>query len=797
MFSRVTRATKSPEAVSGKPQLTLAKWIVFTEAALRCFARPLMLAGLFLALAWMGAFAALFPWAHLVALTLFVILFFDALGRAQHIWKYPSSSLAKRRVEEASGLTHRPLDVPDDYPVTADAEAQSLWQAHVLHAREQVKDLRWPRWTMNIAAHDPYRLRYALLALLIVGVMSGWGTLGGRLIAAINPALGKLPMSTATLDAWITPPDYAHASPIMIATPGGARYQNDVIEVPEGSMLYAHLAEKDGDVPVLEANGQKIDFVAEDEKDFGATQVLQNGDRISIHRGWMTLASWRIRVVRDTAPTIAFTEPPSATERRDLRIAYDAKDDFGINTVSLRVTPRETIFGISNDPVDIPLASADDKHLKRVAFKDLTSEPRAGTLVDLQLVATDANGHKGVSEKVAVTLPERIFFQPIARALIEERKKLLSNIFDGQARNEAANLMAGLAHQPASFNNDPVVLMALRAGAVRLVLEQDRDATLSVKDILWQTAMRIEDGSMGMAERNLKQVQQDLADALDRNADEKEIQALMDRLHQALASYLAELSARIAQHPPEANDLRQVLGQRMNALTPADLERMIDTMKGLSASGSRDEAREELSRLQQILENVQQRPTVMSTEQKQALATIKALRALAHDQQQLLDATFQKAQNGDTADGTLAASQKALLLRLHGLMGVATNDELAHGADAMRRAEQSLHQSAGKAVPSQTEALKALQQAEEALTDNLRQSLFALPSAGSGSASSDPFGRGGDKNGSARDNGKVRVPDQFETRHVRDILNEIQRRAGDLNRPKSERDYIERLLQNF
>jgi hypothetical protein len=57
----------------------------------------------------------------------------------------------------------------------------------------------------------------------------------------------------------------------------------------------------------------------------------------------------------------------------------------------------------------------------------------------------------------------------------------------------------------------------------------------------------------------------------------------------------------------------------------------------------------------------------------------------------------------------------------------------------------------------------------------------------------DPFGR----NGFTRDDGGVKVPQQMEMRRVREILNELQRRSGDMNRPKTERDYIDRLLQNF
>ena len=142
------------------------------------------------------------------------------------------------------------------------------------------------------------------------------------------------------------------------------------------------------------------------------------------------------------------------------------------------------------------------KDIKRVSFEDLTSSPWAGLSVQIQLTATDAAGRVGASDPVDFILPERAFFNPLARALIEERKKLLLMPDDETTRNETANVMAGLAvSRLADFHGDFVILMALRAGAVRLILDRSLAATQSVISLLWQTAVRIEDGSKGLAEQ--------------------------------------------------------------------------------------------------------------------------------------------------------------------------------------------------------------------------------------------------------------------------------------------------------
>jgi hypothetical protein len=43
----------------------------------------------------------------------------------------------------------------------------------------------------------------------------------------------------------------------------------------------------------------------------------------------------------------------------------------------------------------------------------------------------------------------------------------------------------------------------------------------------------------------------------------------------------------------------------------------------------------------------------------------------------------------------------------------------------------------------------------------------------------------------------VKVPDEIDTQRAREILDAIRRRLGELGRPLFERDYLERLLDQF
>jgi hypothetical protein len=60
----------------------------------------------------------------------------------------------------------------------------------------------------------------------------------------------------------------------------------------------------------------------------------------------------------------------------------------------------------------------------------------------------------------------------------------------------------------------------------------------------------------------------------------------------------------------------------------------------------------------------------------------------------------------------------------------------------------------------------------------------------------DPLGRPLPSTGNANSE-DVRIPDDIEMQRAREILQELRRRAGEIERPQIERDYIDRLLRRF
>lgn len=201
---------------------------------------------------------------------------------------------------------------------------------------------------------------------------------------------------------------------------------------------------------------------------------------------------------------LVLTSKPILTENKLLRLSYEASDEHGITEIALRVFPDDPLPGANNAPVDIQLPAPVSKRLLRTDFQDLSYYPWAGQTVTAQIVVTNGKGKKTLSDRVELTLPERRFLNPVAQALVAERKKLMQNPDSDALREEAANIMAGFAQQTASYYGDQVVFMALRSGAVRLVLGHDKDAAISVNNLLWQIATRLEEGNPKAVQRSAR-----------------------------------------------------------------------------------------------------------------------------------------------------------------------------------------------------------------------------------------------------------------------------------------------------
>lgn len=632
-------------------------------------------AGLFVALAWLDIPARLPGWLHLLVLLGFLAAIVAVLVVGLRTVRLPTVEEARRRIERDSGLPHRPLATLRDRQAGGgdDPFAAALWRAAQDRARRQAKDLKVNAPHPNLAARDPWAVRAVVVLLLAVGGTVAWGDWGQRLGNALVPrlALGGIAGPVA-LDVWVTPPDYTGQPPIFLtrqplANPVTGAAQTApasgpaepapaprAVPVPAGSTLLAKVTGGYGTPKLVANDGREVPFEAAGGDAWQVSAPITAGTRVAVRQGGRELDGWDIVVVPDQVPGIAFHTKPSATERFSTRIEYTAADDYGITsaTATIRLlTPVPDIIDRTPVVLPLPLPGAAPREAQGIGFHDLTPHPWAGLDVAIRLEATDAAGQAGYSPDQTFTLPERPFNHPVARAIIGERKKLT---LGGDAlREPVARALADISARPGAYGDDMAAFLALRSAVNRLTMDLEPTAIAEVQGTLWETALRIEDGGLSLAERDLRDAQSRLMEALDRDAADGEIDQLMQDLQQAMQAFLDALEERMRQAMENGQPMPQLpMDPNTQTLDRSDLERMLEQMRELSQTGSRDAARQMLSQLQQMLESLQSgQMAQQDAQQAEEMAeAMRQLQDLAKRQQELMDETFRQSQESDPGE---------------------------------------------------------------------------------------------------------------------------------------------------
>jgi uncharacterized protein (TIGR02302 family) len=399
--------------------------------------------------------------------------------------------------------------------------------------------------------------------------------------------------------------------------------------------------------------------------------------------------------------------------------------------------------------------------------------------------------------------------------------------------------------------------MSLMSARARLFLDRDGSSIDGVQSLLWDTALRIEDGEIGVQERDLRAAEQALRDALDRNAPDEEIQRLIDQLQAAMDKYLEQMMRQALENPRRQMTPRE----RENARTidRRDLQRMLDQTRDAAKRGQRDQARAMLDRLQQMMESLKnpqlaEDGDMDGDENSEAMQALQDIESLAQRQRDLMDRGLrqqnrrnqqaqrnrqqrqpgqqgqrqpgqpgqqgQQDQQGEEGDGDeegdLAGEQEDLRRQLGDAMrrlGEAMGDVpggLGKAERSMRGATDALRRGQpGQAQGPQADAIDQLREAARNMMDQ-------MAGQGQGPGMGNPDGRLRNRADSTRprdqgrdplgrptpnatgvDTGDIVIPDDNQAARSREIFEELRRRAGDPQRPTLEREYIDRLMRRF
>lgn len=774
--------------------------------------------GVFIALAWLDVLPLLPGWLHAAILGLFTAGIAVGLIRGFRGFRAPTAYDALRRLERDGKLAHRPLTAAQDRMAagTGDALSESLWRAHRARMEAATDGARVGRPAASLAQRDPRGLRLGVLLLLALGlpglIMDGSFHLRG----ALSPGFG-LGGPPPSFDVWVSPPEYTNLPPIYLPVEHGA----EPIKVPAGSSVLARLHGGRG-TPRIEMGDHSARFEKVDEADYEGRLTLTEGDKLLIRQSGRTLASWPIALVADKPPQVSILNTPTATAQYTVRVDYETIDDYGVVKGEFIIRrPGAEGAAPNAETIVMPLPIAGQEPVQRsTAYFDVTYHPWSGLPVTATLSVTDAMGQTGTSAPVNFILPERQFTNPLARAIAELRKRLS---VAPEERDAVGAILGELADRVSRFNKDFLITLGLSSAHGRLRYDRRPEAIPETQALLWDLALRAEDGDVSVAARDLRTLQDKLRQALEQNASQAEIEKLMNELRQAMDRYMQALRDQLEQKMKSGEPPPRISPNDMN-VGRQDLQNMLNQARDLTRAGARGAAQDLLNQMRNMLENM--RAGVMeqpSGQQTQAGRAMRELGELAQRQQSLMDQTFRQAQQqgkgqqqqpggkqqGNTTgpDGTEtrpggAQAQEGIRRAMEEFTkrygGMGGQEQFGQAERAMREAAESLEGGRpDQAVERQGRALEAMRQGAREIAQRLERANAGrqgapnrIPGLGR-----DGAGRPTGQTGAGTDD--VAIPDETELRRAREILEELRRRSGDRDRPPIEREYIDRLLPRY
>lgn len=790
------------------------------------------LLGFFLVLSFAGLWLELGPWGRIIGVAAFAAAALWTIARGLAAGA-PGRREALARLDAGPGADHRLASSLEDTLAGErhDPATRMLWALHRRRLEAKLRKLEVAPPAPGLPQRDPLALRaVALVAALAAAFVAGPDRLA-RVQAAFDWGAIGARSGSQRVDAWLDPPAYTGRPPIVLSQRDAASDAPAAIAAPVHSTLIVRAfgdrgasTQMSGGLAPVESAPQR-QGAREREERFELT-----GDARLVLRGAGSPA-FDLVAIPDRPPTIELAQEPRNNARGSMTLSYRTDDDYGVIAaeavaarplVAGRPAGGRSLFPPPRLALALPPSRAGLGEAR--ATLDVADHPWAGARVVMTLAAHDEGGNEGISAPLEITLPQRRFAKPLARALAEQRRNLALDP-DHYARVltalDALSLGATLFQTPSS------IYLGLSAGKRRLERARGDDDLREVADLLWAMALSLEDGDISQAERDLRAAQRDLRDALARGAGEEEIARLTEELRNAMDKFLRGL---LAQQGAQDSQRRPPEGERggQRSLTEQDLQSMLSEIEKAEKAGDLAQAQRLLDELQDVLENLRParagRADPVAREMSRALDEIDRL---SREQQQLRDETNRSQPNAaeprrgrgapsaeDERAREMRSRQQALRERLEQQqnrlrrLGEETPQDLNDADKAMKEAEKALGpggEGKNRAVDAQGRALQALRRGADQLASRMQEGGEEGDEGESGrpgrrpgmsqGEGADPLGRPtGRRRGydSSSRYDPLGLPPAMRARRVQE---ELRRRLGQPERPAEELDYLERLLR--
>lgn len=586
--------------------MTLTRLGLIAEQVVRAF-WPLWTAGFII-------FAPLmFGWQDEVSIEVFwgagvvsAIALIAALIWGARRFRWPSRAEAVERVDAT--MPGRPIAaVADAQAIGAnDPASQAVWNAHQARMAARTHDAKAVEPDLRISDRDPFGLRFIALLFFVTALLFG-SILRVTSVADIVGAGDQTLATGPVWEGWVAPPGYT-GKPTL--------YLNDIpqgaLRVPEGSEITLRLYGEVGALTVAETVSGRVD-------DLEAASAAQQKFTAS-KSGALTIsgengATWDLTIVPDSPPSIELTGPVEADAMGEMSQPFRAMDDHGVvsgtATIALDLEAVTRVHGltIAPDPIeplvlDLPMPFTGNRDdFEDLLIDDLSEHPLANLPVTLTLSVTDDQGQEGASEPESLMLPGRRFFQPFAKAVIEQRRDLL---WSKQNDTRVEQVLRAISHRPEGLFSNETTFLRMRAIIRRLDSAAEfglsDNAQSEIAQALWDLAIQIEDGTLADARERLRRAQERLSEAMRNGASDAEIADLMDELRDATNDYMQMLADQM--EPGEDGTDQADSGENTMEFTQDELQALMDRIQELMEEGRMAEAQALMEQLNQLLENM-------------------------------------------------------------------------------------------------------------------------------------------------------------------------------------------------
>ena len=561
-------------------------------------------------------------------------------------FRWPSRAEAESRLDAT--LAGRPLQTLRDAQSigAGDFGSEGLWRGHQARMAARARQAKRVQPDLRVSGRDVFGLRFIALTLLMVAMLFGSFWRVGS-VAGMAPGGGAALAAGPAWEGWIEPPYYTGLPVLYLADLKGT------IRAPRGSKATLRLYGKVGSLSVDQTVGAGGDDPAAPAQSFA---LEQDGVLAITGPGGK---SWDVRLTADLAPVVSVAaEAAESSLRGEFTLPFEARDDYGVESgeavIALDLPAVDRRYGLAMEPeprdvirLPMPLPiSGDRTAFKQDLIENLSEHPWANLPVTVTLTAEDAAGQTGQAEPFSTLLSARRFFDPLAAALIEQRRDLLWNRDNAR---RIVQVMKAISWEPEGlFRSDTAYLrmrvLLRRMDTITQYAALNDDQVTEIADALWDLALLIEDGDLNDARERMARAQERLSEAMKNGASNEEIARLMQELRDATQDYMRQLSREAAEEGQMGEELSAEQMENAMRLSQDDLQAMMDRIQELMEQGRMAEAQQALEELQQMMENMRVTQGQGGQQQSPGQQAMEGLSETLRDQQGLSDQAFRDLQ---------------------------------------------------------------------------------------------------------------------------------------------------------